>query len=103
MDLRMARLCLDCEEIFEGKPRCPKCDSESWHPIMAWIRPMSEAGRRVVRMKDVLVLAKRPQRELLTVPPFRRRNRDKKSSLNDIHSSSLSGDLKLGGSRGRGE
>jgi hypothetical protein len=66
MDLRMARLCLDCEEIFEGKPRCPKCDSESWHPIMGWIRPMSEADRRVVRRKDVLVLAKRPQRELLT-------------------------------------
>jgi hypothetical protein len=33
---------------------------------MGWIRPMSEADRRVVRRKDVLVLAKRPQRELLT-------------------------------------
>jgi hypothetical protein len=66
MDLRMARLCLDCEEIFEGKPRCPMCGSESWHPIMGWIRPMGEANRRVVRRKDVLVLAKSPQRELLS-------------------------------------
>ena len=67
MDLKMARLCLDCEEIFEGNPRCPRCDSESWHPIMGWIRPMSEAETRVVRWKDVLTLAEGPQRELLTV------------------------------------
>ena len=66
MDLKMARLCLDCEEIFEGKSRCPRCDSETWHPIMGWLRPMSEAEKRVVRRKDVLVLVKRPQRELLT-------------------------------------
>ena len=66
MDLKMARLCLDCEEIFEGRPRCPRCDSESWHPIMGWIRPMSEAEKRVVRRKDILVLAKRHQRELPT-------------------------------------
>jgi hypothetical protein len=49
MELRMARLCLDCEEIFEGKPRCPRCDSESWYPIMGWLRPMGEAQRRVVK------------------------------------------------------
>ena len=66
MDLKMARLCLDCEEIFEGKPRCPRCDSETWPPIMGWIRPMSEADRRVVRRKDVLVPSERYPRELLT-------------------------------------
>jgi hypothetical protein len=67
MDLRMARLCLDCEEIFEGKPRCPKCDSETWYPIMGWIRPISEAEIRVVRKKqDILLLASTRQRELLT-------------------------------------
>ena len=65
MDLKMARLCLDCEEIFEGKTRCPRCDSESWHPIMGWIRPMSEAERGVISRKDVLVLTKRPQRQLV--------------------------------------
>jgi hypothetical protein len=66
MDLKMARLCLDCEEIFGGSPTCPRCDSESWYPIMGWLRPMGEAEKRVVRRKDVLVLAKRPQRELRT-------------------------------------
>ena len=66
MDLGMARLCLDCEEIFEGKTRCPRCDSETWHPIMGWIRPMSEADRRVVRRNDVLVPSERYHRELLT-------------------------------------
>jgi len=66
MTLKMARLCLDCEEIFEGKSRCPRCGSETWHPIMGWIRPMGEARRTVVRMKDGLALAKHPQRQLLT-------------------------------------
>ena len=66
MTLKMARLCLDCEEIFEGKSRCPRCDSETWHPIMGWIRPMSEAKREVVRRKDVLSLTERRRRELRT-------------------------------------
>ena len=57
MDLRIARLCLDCEEIFEGKPRCPKCESESWHPITDWIKPMGEARARILLRKDVLVPA----------------------------------------------
>ena len=66
MELKLARLCLDCEEIFEGKNRCPRCDSETWHPIMGWIRPMSEAEKRVVRRKDILTLAIRPERERLS-------------------------------------
>ena len=66
MDLRVARLCLDCEKIFKGGARCPRCDSKAWYPIMGWLRPMSEAERRSVRRKDVLVLARRPQKELLT-------------------------------------
>ncbi len=66
MTLKMARLCLDCEEIFEGKSRCPRCGSETWYPIMGWIRPMGEAHRRVAKRKDVLGLAKRPRSELLT-------------------------------------
>ena len=38
VDLRRARLCLDCEMIFEG-PRCPACTSESFVPVTRWIRP----------------------------------------------------------------
>ena len=56
MELGSARFCLDCEEIFEGAKRCPKCGGEAWHPIMNWIRPMSEAERRrVVKLRDVSV------------------------------------------------
>jgi len=47
MDLSMAKLCLDCEKIFDAELRCPRCGSESWHPITAWIRPMDEASSRV--------------------------------------------------------
>jgi hypothetical protein len=64
MDLSMARLCLDCEEIFEDKSRCPRCGSETWHPIMGWIRPMSEAEIRIVRRKDILPLIEGRRREL---------------------------------------
>ena len=39
IDLRRARLCLDCEAIFEG-PQCPACTSESFVPVTRWIRPM---------------------------------------------------------------
>ncbi len=38
VDLRRARLCLDCEVIFAG-PQCPACASQSFVPITRWIRP----------------------------------------------------------------
>ncbi len=66
MDLRMARLCLDCEEIFEDKSRCPRCSSETWHPIMGWIRPMSEAETRVTMRNNAVAPSKSDHREFLT-------------------------------------
>jgi len=38
VDLRKARLCLDCEMIFDA-PRCPACASASFIPVTRWIRP----------------------------------------------------------------
>ena len=38
VELRRAKLCLDCEGIFQG-PRCPACTSESFVPVTRWIRP----------------------------------------------------------------
>ena len=38
VDLRRAKLCLDCEVIFDG-PRCPACTSETFVPVKRWIRP----------------------------------------------------------------
>ncbi len=38
IDLKRARLCLDCEMIFDA-PQCPACASESFVPVTRWIRP----------------------------------------------------------------
>ena len=37
IELKRARLCLDCEMIFEG-PACPACTSGSFVPVTRWIR-----------------------------------------------------------------
>ena len=36
--LENARLCLDCDTIFE-EARCPSCSSESFFPLSRWVRP----------------------------------------------------------------
>lgn len=36
MQLRRARLCLDCEEIHDGQ-HCPVCTSESFAMISRWV------------------------------------------------------------------
>ena len=38
IDLKRARLCLDCEAIFDG-PECPACTSQTFVPLTRWIRP----------------------------------------------------------------
>jgi len=49
VQLRNARLCLDCEEIHEQQ-QCPICASETFVYLARWI-PVEErrAGRRSVR------------------------------------------------------
>jgi hypothetical protein len=44
MQLRNARLCLDCEEIHED-PRCPVCASESFAFIKRWVTAPERRGR----------------------------------------------------------
>jgi hypothetical protein len=36
MDVRTARLCLDCEEIHEAQ-QCPRCGSETFAFISRWV------------------------------------------------------------------
>lgn len=36
--LQNARLCLDCDTVFE-EARCPRCSSESFFPLSRWVRP----------------------------------------------------------------
>ena len=49
MQLRNARMCLDCEEIHE-QPQCPICASETFVFLAKWI-PVEErrSRRRTVR------------------------------------------------------
>jgi hypothetical protein len=44
MELRNARLCLDCEEVH-GEAQCPVCGSETFTFITRWI-PAAEGRRR---------------------------------------------------------
>ena len=51
MQLRVARLCLDCEEIHAART-CPRCTSESFALISRWVpaperraRPRPESGQ----------------------------------------------------------
>lgn len=55
MNLAIAQLCLDCEEIFEyRKPgdACPKCGSRYSTPIKNYIEPI-ESGFDVAREKHL--------------------------------------------------
>lgn len=44
MQLRSARLCLDCEELHE-EPQCPACASEAFAYLTRWI-PVDERKTR---------------------------------------------------------
>jgi hypothetical protein len=70
MQLRDARLCLDCEEVHDIT-MCPVCGSESFTYISRWV-PVPEADRpkRVERTEQANVY-----RELLAgEPPSRKRS-----------------------------
>lgn len=54
MQLRAARLCLDCEELFVGD-RCPVCASEHYAFLTTWL-PVEER-RRWRRPKPALAPA----------------------------------------------
>jgi hypothetical protein len=41
--LEDARLCLDCDTVFD-EARCPSCDSETYFPLSRWVRPANESG-----------------------------------------------------------
>jgi hypothetical protein len=43
MPLENARLCLDCDTVFD-EARCPSCDSISFFPLSRWVRPAVESS-----------------------------------------------------------
>jgi hypothetical protein len=46
MQLRTARLCLDCEEIHEGQ-ECPVCLSEAFAYLTRWVPAEERRTRRL--------------------------------------------------------
>jgi hypothetical protein len=44
MQLRSARLCLDCEEVHEAQ-QCPVCASESFAAMTRWVPTAERRGR----------------------------------------------------------
>ncbi len=42
MKLAVARICIDCEEIYEGGMVCPSCTSKSGIPLSRWIQTMAD-------------------------------------------------------------
>lgn len=50
MKLRDARLCINCDEVYEAQgvySRCPSCASESFRLICEWIPTVAEFERWV--------------------------------------------------------
>jgi hypothetical protein len=65
MQLRLARLCLDCEEIHDQQS-CPVCSSESFAYISRWIpRPDGLARQRPAPSRE----AAETYRELINPTP----------------------------------
>lgn len=37
MKVGMAKICLDCEELFDCGEHCPRCGSPSWWYLRNWL------------------------------------------------------------------
>ena len=57
MQLRNARLCLDCEEVHDAQ-QCPACASEMYAPITRWVAP--GAARPLARRAVVVARGNLP-------------------------------------------
>src|SRR4051812_16666377 len=68
MQLRVARLCLDCEEIHD-QAACPICSSESFAYITRWIPQAEHAPRQRVPVPAPTREAAETYRELITATP----------------------------------
>lgn len=50
MQIGRMMICLDCDETFEAKYRCPRCGSEAVWPMAKWVRPV-----RTIRAAQVVM------------------------------------------------
>lgn len=52
MELKKAKFCIDCEEIFEGED-CPRCGKRSvWRWLREWIVPLQTRTADVVAIRE---------------------------------------------------
>jgi hypothetical protein len=51
MQLHVARLCLDCQEIHADE-RCPACSSETFAPVSRWIPAQERRTRPRLRQSE---------------------------------------------------
>jgi hypothetical protein len=40
LDLKDAKICVDCELLFNESLQCPRCSSQSWQWLAKWIVPI---------------------------------------------------------------
>jgi len=74
MQLHVARLCLDCQEVH-AETRCPVCASESFAALSRWI----PAPERRARVGLVVVWPEQPGDGIAGVRPSRDRQIDEES------------------------
>jgi hypothetical protein len=62
MQLRVARLCLDCDEIHDGQ-QCPICASESFAYLSRWVAtPQRHVSARVPQPAAAAATARKSRR-----------------------------------------
>lgn len=64
MKLRDARLCAQCEEIYEGTSECPACTSKAFIQICKFVPTSFDFERWTKRLDDMLM-----KKETGGVPP----------------------------------
>ena len=55
MKLRDARLCAQCEEIYEGSPECPSCTSAAFIQICKFVPTAADFGRWTKQLDETLM------------------------------------------------
>ena len=97
MQLRVARLCLDCEEVHDGN-HCPVCASEAFAFLSRWV-PTPE--RRTARRPPKAPAAMSPRNTLVGVGvlgaaafALTRWSRAAKAKLEDAAARQVTGELK---------
>ncbi len=51
MNIRTARFCVNCEEIFEERLTCPRCGGLGWW-LQKWLNRPEDAGDKGTRITE---------------------------------------------------